>query len=87
MPPDGKDFHQAKQSIPTNKHHDHGIPAHLRQPTHTARRQPQPFPLPRATQLMEPMRRNTDLTETTKTLSERIQSLTEELHHHLMAKE
>ena len=39
------------------------------------------------TQLMELMRQNTELTETTKALSERIQTLTEELHHHILAKQ
>ena len=38
-------------------------------------------------QLMELMRQNTELTETTKALSERIQTLTEELHHHILAKQ
>jgi len=38
-------------------------------------------------QLLELMRQNTELTEITKALSERIQSLTEEVHHHVMMKE
>lgn len=37
-------------------------------------------------QLMELMRQNTELTEVTKTLSERIQSLTEEVHRQMMTK-
>ena len=37
-------------------------------------------------QLMELMRQNTELTAITKSMSERIQSLTEELHQHLLSK-
>jgi len=37
-------------------------------------------------QLVELMRQNTELTEITKTMSERIQTLTEELHQHLLSK-
>ncbi len=36
-------------------------------------------------QLMELMRQNTELTEITKTLSERIQTLTEEVHRHIIS--
>lgn len=38
-------------------------------------------------QLMELMRQNTELTEITKTLSERIQTLTEEVHRQMMTKD
>ena len=37
-------------------------------------------------QLVELMRQNTELTELTKSMSERIQTLTEELHQHLLSK-
>ena len=37
-------------------------------------------------QLMELMRQNTELTELTKSMSERIRTLTEELHQHLLSK-
>jgi uncharacterized membrane protein len=37
--------------------------------------------------LMELMRQNTKLTELTKTMSERIQSLSEEIHRHIVATE
>ena len=40
-----------------------------------------------ATQLVELMRQNTDLTEITRALSERIQTLTEEVHRHILAPE
>ena len=38
-------------------------------------------------QLLVLMRQNTDLTEITRALSERIQTLTEEVHRHIIAKE
>jgi len=38
-------------------------------------------------QLLVLMRQNTDLTEITRALSERIQTLTEEVHRHILAKE
>jgi uncharacterized membrane protein len=37
--------------------------------------------------LLELMRQNTELTELTKKMSERIQGLTEELHRHILSKE
>lgn len=40
-----------------------------------------------ATQLMELMRHNTELTALTKAMSERIESLTQEVHRHVLATE